>query len=135
MPAALDAIKKITQQAPEAIVGVGTVLTSDQLQQAKNAGASFAVSPGLSKPLIESARELNLPYLPGIATASEAMLIQELQLPAAKFFPAESSGGVKTLAAFAQVFPQLKFCPTGGVNMQNMKAYLALDNVIALINN
>lgn len=130
--AALEAIKLINQQVPQAIVGAGTVLTSDQLKQAKVAGASFAVSPGLSVQLINTANEMQLPYLPGIVTASEAMLAQQLKLPAVKFFPAESFGGVKTLKAFSQVFPQLQFCPTGGVSLQNMKDYLALANVPAV---
>lgn len=128
-PAALEAIKLITQKIPEVTVGAGTVLNSDQLKCAKEAGASFIVSPGLSLELVETISELQIPYLPGVATASEAMLAQEFLLKAVKFFPAESFGGVKTLKAYAQVFPQLKFCPTGGVSLQNMKEYLALPNV------
>ena len=131
-PAALDAIKLISEQIPQASVGAGTVLKSAQLKQAKEAGASFIVSPGLSLDLIETASELEIPYLPGIVTASEAMLAQEFELNAVKFFPAESFGGVKTLKAYSQVFPQLKFCPTGGVSLENMENYLALSNVPAV---
>ncbi len=128
-PVALDAIQAIATQFPEAIVGAGTVLQTQALKMAKAAGARFAVSPGLSADLVSAANELNLPYLPGIVTASEAMLAQTLNLTAAKFFPAEAFGGLKTLKSYSQVFPPLKFCPTGGVSLQNMKEYLALPNV------
>lgn len=130
--AALTAISQITRHFPQLTIGAGTVLTCEQLNQAKAAGAHFAVSPGLSPTLVKAAADLHIPYLPGIATASEAMLAQELNLSALKFFPAEASGGVKTLNAFSQVFPQLKFCPTGGVSLQNKNAYLALENVPAV---
>lgn len=128
-PAALKAIKEIATKLPEVVVGAGTVLNIEQLKQAQEAGAQFAVSPGLSTHLVKAAKELELPYLPGIVTPSEAMQAQEMQLKALKFFPAESFGGVKTLKSYSQVFPQLQFCPTGGVSIQNLKEYLALPNV------
>lgn len=131
-PAALQAIKEISTKLPEAIVGVGTILTGEHLQQAKEAGAHFAVSPGLSSNLVEVAKELQLPYLPGVVTATEAMLAQALQLQAVKFFPAEVFGGAKILKAYSQIFPQLQFCPTGGVTLQNLPEYLVLPNVPAV---
>jgi len=131
-PAALNIIKQIKAQVPQAIIGAGTVLTCEQLELAKAAGADFAVSPGLSSELVKAAQELKLPYLPGIATATEAMWVQELKLSAVKFFPAEALGGVKTLQAFSQVFPALVYCPTGGVNLHNMLDYLALPQVLAV---
>lgn len=122
---ALTAIEKISTALPEIIVGAGTIVSTSQLAQAKSAGATFAVSPGLCKKLVLSAKELNLPYLPGIATASEALLAHELNLKYVKFYPAESMGGIKTLLALFAVFP-LHFCPTGGINNNNLLNYLEL---------
>jgi 2-dehydro-3-deoxyphosphogluconate aldolase / (4S)-4-hydroxy-2-oxoglutarate aldolase len=128
---ALDAIKQIRDRFPKAIVGAGTIINSQQLSQAKAAGAQFAVSPGLSKKLIANAKEEKLAYLPGIATVSEALLAYELAVKQLKFFPAENMGGIKTLSAISEVLP-LKFCPTGGINLNNLPNYLALDSVLCI---
>ncbi len=125
---ALKAIKQIVDEVPKAIVGAGTIINPQQLSQAKEAGAKFAVSPGLSKQLISEAKKQNLIYLPGIATPSEALLAYELDVTHLKFFPAESMGGIKTLSAISEVLP-LYFCPTGGVNLDNLISYLSLPCV------
>jgi 2-dehydro-3-deoxyphosphogluconate aldolase/(4S)-4-hydroxy-2-oxoglutarate aldolase len=122
---ALAAIEKISTVFPEAIVGAGTIVDSQQLSQIKSAGAKFAVSPGLNKTLVFEAEKQNIPYLPGIATTSEALLAHELGIKQLKFFPAESMGGIKTLRAIAEVLP-LHFCPTGGINADNFVNYLRL---------
>ncbi|MES2142091.1 MAG: bifunctional 4-hydroxy-2-oxoglutarate aldolase/2-dehydro-3-deoxy-phosphogluconate aldolase [Pseudomonadota bacterium] len=126
---ALEAIQKIATGVPSAIVGAGTIINRKQLAQAKTAGAKFAVSPGLSEQLVFGAKEQNLPYLPGIATVSEALSAYELGLTHVKFFPAESMGGIKTIAAISEVLPTLQFCPTGGVNLINLTNYLKLPSV------
>jgi 2-dehydro-3-deoxyphosphogluconate aldolase/(4S)-4-hydroxy-2-oxoglutarate aldolase len=125
---ALAAIEKINTVFPEAIVGAGTVVEPKQFSQIKSVGAKFAVSPGLNKTLVFEAEKHNLPYLPGIATASEALLAHQLKLKYLKFFPAESMGGIKTLRAIAEILP-LHFCPTGGLHADNFLNYLSLAYV------
>ncbi|MFP6773937.1 MAG: bifunctional 4-hydroxy-2-oxoglutarate aldolase/2-dehydro-3-deoxy-phosphogluconate aldolase, partial [Alphaproteobacteria bacterium] len=110
--AALDAISAIARAVPGAVPGVGTVIGADDLSLAQAAGARFAVSPGYAADLVAAAADLGLPYLPGIATASEAMAAQRAGLRCLKFFPAEAMGGAKTLAALAGPYPSLIFCPT-----------------------
>ncbi|MDQ8039444.1 MAG: bifunctional 4-hydroxy-2-oxoglutarate aldolase/2-dehydro-3-deoxy-phosphogluconate aldolase [Rickettsiella sp.] len=129
---ALEAIKQIAKKCPKAIVGAGTIINPEQLSQVKAAGAKFAVSPGLSKQLVSEAKKQNISYLPGIATVSEALLAYELGLTHVKFFPAESMGGIKTLSAISEVLPTLRFCPTGGINPNNLHSYLALNCVICI---
>ena len=124
---ALDAVRAIAQSVPDAMPGVGTVTTPEDFSEARAAGAHFAVSPGFSSDLVTAAG--NLPYLPGIATASEAMAAQRIGLRCLKFFPAEAMGGQNTLAALAGPFPSLIFCPTGGVRRNNAREYLSLANV------
>ena len=124
---ALDAVQAIAQSVPEALPGVGTVTTPEDLSEARAAGAQFAVSPGFSSDLVTAAGDL--PYLPGIATASEAMAAQRIGLRCLKFFPAEAMGGIITLAALAGPFSSLIFCPSGGVGRNNARDYLSLDNV------
>ena len=125
--AALPAIAAIAGEVPGAVPGVGTVTTAEDLAAARAAGAQFAVSPGFAADLVAAAGDL--PYLPGIATASEAMAAQRAGLRFLKFFPAEAMGGRKTLAALAGPYPRLIFCPTGGVGPDNAADYLALKNV------
>lgn len=127
--AALDAISAIARAVPGAVPGVGTVIGADDLSLAQAAGARFAVSPGYAADLVAAAADLGLPYLPGIATASEAMAAQRAGLRCLKFFPAEAMGGAKTLAALAGPYPSLIFCPTGGIGRNNTGDYLALGNV------
>lgn len=125
---ALAAIEKINTVFPEAIVGAGTIVETKQFSQIKSAGAKFAVSPGLNKTLVFEAEKHNLPYLPGIATPSEALLAHQLKLKYLKFYPAENMGGIKTLRAIAEILP-LHFCPTGGIHANNMLSYLSLAYV------
>lgn len=125
---ALAAIEKINTVFPEAIVGAGTIIEPKQFSQIKSVGAKFAVSPGLNKTLVLEAEKHSLPYLPGIATPSEALLAHQLKLKYLKFFPAESMGGIKTLRAIAEILP-LHFCPTGGLHADNFLNYLSLASV------
>lgn len=130
--AGLDAARAILAQVPEAIVGIGTVLTPDDLARAKSLGARFAVSPGATPELLDAARASGLPFMPGIATASELMQAQARGFNLVKFFPAEQSGGVAALRALAGPFPQTRFCPTGGIGEANAPAWLAEPNVVAV---
>lgn len=130
--AALPAIRLIREQVPEACVGAGTVLGTDDLAAVEAAGALFAISPGASEALYAAARTVSIPFLPGIATASELMRGLEHGHQRFKFFPAESSGGVAALRAFAGPFAQVRFCPTGGIDADKAPAYLALANVITV---
>ncbi len=131
-PAALDAIQEIKQAFPEAITGAGTVINHEQMQAVIDAGCDFAVSPGLNQRLIETASQANLPYLPGVSSCSEIMQAISLGLTRLKLFPAGIAGGISFLKQIATVFPQIQFCPTGGVNAGNFKEYLALNNVAAI---
>jgi 2-dehydro-3-deoxyphosphogluconate aldolase/(4S)-4-hydroxy-2-oxoglutarate aldolase len=128
----LDAIRAIAAEVPEAIPGVGTVLTPSQLEAAIEAGARFAVSPGATAKLLDAANDSGIPLLPGIATVSEAMQLIERGYRHAKFFPAEPAGGAAYLAAIASPLPQLTFCPTGGITLESAPRYLALPNVVCV---
>ncbi len=125
--AALAAISAIATSVPNAVPGVGTVTTVAELTSARAAGARFAVSPGFAQGLAKGAGDF--PFLPGIATASEAMAAQRAGLRLLKFFPAEAMGGRVTLEALAGPFASLTFCPTGGIGRDNAADYLALKNV------
>ncbi len=126
--AALDALKAVSA-VEGAIPGVGTVVTPDQMQAAKDAGARFAVSPGHTPRLLDAAEAMGMPYLPGAATPAEMQGLMERGYRNLKFFPAEASGGAAYLKNFASVFKSIRFCPTGGVSPSNMAAYLSLPNV------
>jgi 2-dehydro-3-deoxyphosphogluconate aldolase/(4S)-4-hydroxy-2-oxoglutarate aldolase len=130
--AALGAITAIGRSVPEAVTGAGTVLAAADLKGARDAGARFAVSPGLSEKLIGEAAARAFPLLAGVATASEIMHGRELGLRHFKFFPAESSGGVAALKSFAGPFADIRFCPTGGITAQIAPSYLALKNVMCV---
>lgn len=130
-PVALEVIRRM-RTVPGAIVGAGTVLTAADLAAVEDAGAAFAISPGATDTLYAAARTAGIPLLPGIATASELMRGLEHGLTRFKFFPAESSGGIPALKAFAGPFAQAKFCPTGGIDAAKAPAYLALPNVITV---
>jgi len=129
---ALDAIRLIGAEVAEAAVGAGTVLTPEQLEQAGEAGARFAVSPGTTLELLAAARGSSLPYLPGAATPSEVMSLLEEGYTIAKFFPAEQAGGASLLRALAAPIPQMRFCPTGGIDAGNAPLYLGLPNVLCV---
>jgi 2-dehydro-3-deoxyphosphogluconate aldolase/(4S)-4-hydroxy-2-oxoglutarate aldolase len=130
--AAIDAAKAMIAEVPEAIVGIGTVLTTEDLARAESLGAHFAVSPGATPELLDAAAAGALPFLPGIATASELMQAQTRGFTLVKFFPAEQSGGINALRALAGPFPQARFCPTGGIGEANAATWLAEPNVLAV---
>lgn len=131
-PAALDAIRAIAQEVEGATVGVGTVLDAGQLAAARDAGARFAVSPGVSPRLLDAADDSDLPLLPGAATASEVMTLLERGYRFLKFFPAVPAGGTKLIGAWASPLPQVKFCPTGGISLSTATDFLALPNVLCV---
>lgn len=128
-PGALGSIEMIATQVPEVIVGCGTILRPADLRRAADAGAKFVVSPGSSEALFATAEDLAVPYLPGVATASEILRAVEAGYDRLKLFPAEASGGPAVLRAYDGPFPQVRFCPTGGIDARNAAAYLALSNV------
>lgn len=124
--AALEGIAQVAQHVPEMIVGAGSVRRAEQFAQIQAAGAQFAVSPGATEKLLAAA---NMPYVAGIATASEAMSLFDAGYKLQKFFPAEINGGVAALKAIGAPLPEVRFCPTGGVNDELAPRYLALSNV------
>jgi 2-dehydro-3-deoxyphosphogluconate aldolase/(4S)-4-hydroxy-2-oxoglutarate aldolase len=130
--AAVAAAKAIIADVPGAVVGIGTMLTPDDLARAISLGARFGVSPGATPELLDAAAESDLPFLPGVATASEVMQAQARGFNTLKFFPAEQSGGIAMLRALAGPFPQTRFCPTGGIGAVNAATWLAEPNVLAV---
>ncbi len=130
--AAADAARAIIAEVPEAVVGIGTVLSADDLRRAQIIGARFAVSPGATPELLDAAAASDLPLLPGVATASELMQARARGFDLLKFFPAQQSGGIPMLRALAGPFPSTRFCPTGGVSAANAATWLAEPNVIAV---
>jgi len=130
-PAALDAIREM-KQVPGAIVGAGTVVNADQFAQVMDAGAEFIVSPGLTERLAEPIIESGVPFLPGIATAGDIMRGYDLGLRHFKFFPAETSGGLKALKALAAPFHEAQFCPTGGITEATAPEWLAFEKVLCV---
>jgi len=129
---ALDAIRLIADEAPEVIVGAGTVRNALQFQEAAAAGSRFIVSPGVTQELIDAANISQVPFLPGVATPSEAMALIEEGLTMMKFFPAEPAGGAEYLKALSSPLPEARFCPTGGITAETADRYLALPNVICV---
>jgi 2-dehydro-3-deoxyphosphogluconate aldolase/(4S)-4-hydroxy-2-oxoglutarate aldolase len=126
---ALDALAAIAREVPEAVVGAGTVLDAAQLRQAIAAGARFGVSPGCTTALAKAVREAGLPFLPGVQTVSEALVLREQGFRLLKFFPADAAGGTTWLQAVAAPLAGLRFCPTGGIGIDTAPGYLALPNV------
>jgi 2-dehydro-3-deoxyphosphogluconate aldolase/(4S)-4-hydroxy-2-oxoglutarate aldolase len=131
-PQALACIEAIARDVPEAVVGAGTVRTRADAQAAAMAGARFAVSPGYTCAVGQACRDLGLALLPGVATGSEIMMAQEDGLTELKFFPAVQAGGAALLKAWSGPFFDVKFCPTGGVTLQNAPDFLALPNVVCV---
>jgi 2-dehydro-3-deoxyphosphogluconate aldolase / (4S)-4-hydroxy-2-oxoglutarate aldolase len=127
--AALEVIAEMAK-VEGGVVGAGTLLTPDDVKRAVDAGAKFGVSPGATDVLLQAAEDLDLPMLPGAATASEAMRLLERGYDMLKFFPAEASGGAPALKSLASPLPQIRFCPTGGVSTANAESYLSLPNVV-----
>ncbi|HUZ90729.1 MAG TPA: bifunctional 4-hydroxy-2-oxoglutarate aldolase/2-dehydro-3-deoxy-phosphogluconate aldolase [Methylocella sp.] len=128
-PAAMGAVAALAKTFPDSCIGAGTIVETDQIQAAANAGAGFLVSPGATPRLVEAATRSPVPFLPGAATASEAMALREQGFRALKFFPAEPAGGARYLASLAGPLPDLIFCPTGGIDAAKATNYLALANV------
>ena len=126
---ALAAIAAIAGEVPGAVVGAGTITSPGQIAEAIAAGARFLVSPGTTRALAEAAAATPVPFLPGCATASEAMALRELGFRALKLFPAEAVGGAKLIASLAAPLPDLSFCPTGGIDLARAPDYLRLPNV------
>lgn len=132
--AAAKVLETIAQRRPEMLVGAGTVVTADNLKTAKSCGAAFAVAPGLNPDIIQGAKQIGLPFVPGICTPSDIERALSLDCTLLKFFPAEASGGVEMLKALAAPYGHLgvRFMPTGGVHMKNLADYLAIDAVVAV---
>ncbi len=127
--AALDAIRAISAEVPEIRVGAGTITRPGHARLAADAGAQFLVSPGTTGSLLHAMQDTGLPFLPGVATVSEALAALEAGCTDLKFFPAEASGGVAFLQAVSAPVPTARFCPTGGIRPATAPAYLALPNV------
>ena len=127
--AAVEAIRRISAEVPEAVVAAGTVLTPDGLKRAAEAGAKFAFSPGLADFMLE---QTPIPILPGVATPSEVMRVMAAGITTMKFFPAVPAGGVGALKALGGPFPEARFCPTGGIDQSNAGEFLNLPNVLCV---
>lgn len=130
--AALDTIRAIREELPEAIVGAGTVLNAHDVDRVMKAGAAFAVSPGCMNGLLSHARRCGLAFLPGVCTPSDVMHVLDAGQDRMKFFPAEQAGGIAMLKALAGPFRQARYCPTGGIGAHNAADYLALPNVLCV---
>jgi len=130
--AALDAIRAVANEVPEAIVGAGTILNARQYDEAVNAGSRFIVSPGATPQLIAAARDSKVPLLPGAITPGEIMSLREEGYTMLKFFPAEQAGGAAFLKSLSSPLAGTLFCPTGGVSIANAKTYLNLPNVVCV---
>ncbi len=131
-PVAIEAAKAMMAEVPDAIVGIGTILNGDDLKRAEALGAAFGISPGATPELLKAAAASDLPFAPGIATASELMQALAHGFDLVKFFPAEQSGGIKALRALAGPFPNVRVCPTGGIGEANAASWLAEPNVLAV---
>lgn len=127
--AALDSIRIISEKMPSMNVGAGTVCNKDDLLKAKKSGAKFVFSPGISQELIDCAKKEEIVLIPGVSTSSEVMLAQNNGIKYCKLFPATLSGGIDILKAFKGPYSKISFCPTGGVNIENMNEFLKLENV------
>lgn len=131
-PVALEVIRAMRRAVPEAVVGVGTLVRAEQFAQAADAGAQFGVSPGLTAALAAASDTVPYPLLPGVMTPSELLSARALGFDTCKLFPAQQAGGVGMLKALHAVFPEVAFCPTGGISRQNAAEFLALPNVLCV---
>ncbi len=131
-PQALECIERIAKEVPEAVIGAGTIRSAADAQAAAKAGALFGVSPGYTHTVGMACRDAGLALLPGVATGSEIMMAQEDGFTELKFFPAMQAGGPAMLKAWSGPFFDVKFCPTGGVTLQNAPEFLALPNVVCV---
>ena len=130
--AAIEGIKQIIKHVPGAIVGTGTVCNEQQIRLSEDIGCQFMISPGATDKLLQAAQKSSVPFLPGISSVSELMRGLEYGHRDFKFFPAEAAGGVPVLKAMAGPFGDVKFCPTGGIGLHNVLAYLGLPNVLCV---
>jgi 2-dehydro-3-deoxyphosphogluconate aldolase / (4S)-4-hydroxy-2-oxoglutarate aldolase len=128
-PAALESIRAIATEVPEVLVGAGTLTQPAQIPAALDAGADFLVSPGCTRGLLDALADADVPFLPGAATPSELIALIERGIGVAKLFPAEALGGIPLLRSLSGPFPELRFCPTGGIDQRLAADYLALPNV------
>ncbi|MGL4318522.1 MAG: bifunctional 4-hydroxy-2-oxoglutarate aldolase/2-dehydro-3-deoxy-phosphogluconate aldolase [Pseudomonas sp.] len=128
-PRALDALAAIRQALPELLVGAGTLIHTEQFQEARDAGAQFTVSPGCTERLAAAAEDSGLPYLPAVMTPSEVLLALEYGYRSLKLFPANGAASVKMLKSFKGPFTGIRFCPTGGITVDNLLSFLRLPNV------
>ena len=128
--AAEESIRIMAEQFPEMLVGAGTVLTTEQVDRAVNAGAKFIVSPGLNPKVVKYCVEKGIPVTPGCSNPSDVEVAIELGLDVVKFFPAEQAGGVAMIKAMAAPYTGIKFMPTGGINAKNLEDYLSFDKII-----
>jgi len=130
--AAVEGIRQIIKHVPEAIVGTGTVCSEEQIKLSEDLGCQFMISPGATHKLLSTGSQSSVPFLPGISTVSELMRGMEYGLENFKFFPAEAAGGAPVMKAMAGPFPNIKFCPTGGIGLGNALDYLTLPNVMCV---
>jgi len=130
-PAAADCVRLLAAEG-DIVVGAGTIVRAEQVDVAVEAGARFIVTPGLSRGVVERCRELSVPVIPGVATATEVIAALDLGCELLKFFPAEACGGVATLKALGGPFPSVRFVPTGGITAANAGDYLRLRSVVAV---
>lgn len=128
-PVAVEALRRIAAELPDAVVGAGTVVRPAQYAEVVAAGARFCVSPGFTPELLDAARQSRVPFLPGAATPAECMTLLQAGYSHQKFFPAEPAGGTPMLKAIAAPLPEIAFCPTGGIDAAKAPSYLALPNV------
>lgn len=131
-PAAAEVIHAMHEAYPDMVLGAGTVLTKDQARDAKEAGAKFLVSPGLNPETVKYAQQIGMPMVPGTCTPSDVERALSLGITEIKFFPAEASGGLKFIKALAGPYVNVRFMPTGGINLQNAREYLAYDKIWAV---
>ncbi|QDC00577.1 2-dehydro-3-deoxy-phosphogluconate aldolase [Mesorhizobium sp. 8] len=131
-PDALECIRRVAAEVPEAVVGAGTILSASQFDEAASAGSKFIVSPGITRELLVAAEPSEVPLLPGAITPGEIMAAREAGLDFLKFFPAEQAGGAAFLKALASPIADVRFCPTGGIGPKNAADYLGLPNVLCV---
>lgn len=129
---AKDIIALLSKDYPNMIIGAGTVLTLEQLEDAVNSGAKFIVSPGFDLKIVKKAKELNIPVFPGAVTPSEIIQAINAGLNIIKFFPSENYGGLKTIKSLSAPFKDITFIPTGGINEKNLKEYISFDKIVAV---
>ena len=130
--AALESMELIAKALPTMKIAAGTIINPEQYQQSVDAGATLVISPGVSQRLLEKGQDNKVPFLPGISSASELMQIIEMGYARSKFFPAEAAGSIAMLKALNGPFGQVKFCPTGGITLENANTFLSLNNVMCV---